>query len=74
MRTAYEWTCDECGRDNFCRALPLPAEDVKRVLVAVGTLEPTAALPPRYADQFVSFPAEVTCGHCDSTYETEDER
>jgi len=67
MRAAYEWTCPNCGRDNFERAVVAEFSQEERAeMVADHGIEEFDT------GDFVSRPDEVTCQHCDSEFETED--
>lgn len=66
--TAYQWTCDECGRDNFERAVQaeLTPEDRKKIAEDQGIdLEAMSG-------DFVLAPEYVKCVHCGEEFETED--
>jgi hypothetical protein len=65
MRHAWEWTCEECGRDNYTTAISaeMSAEDKQRLLdgfSVVGT-------NPK---SIYTYPDEVTCRFCKKTFET----
>jgi hypothetical protein len=64
LRTAYEWTCDKCGRDNFARAV---------VPESLEGLLPDDLDPEDFeGGEWVMKPGTVTCRHCGTTYETEE--
>lgn len=64
MRCAYEWTCPECGTDNFERAIvaELSVEDRAELLEDLGYEICTG--------DFVTRPDAVTCPVCGITFET----
>lgn len=66
LRAAWEWTCEECGEDNFCRSVT--------VLVAEDEL---VDYPPEIHDDlrqgaFYSMPASVKCQFCGAEYDIND--
>ena len=72
LHQAFLWTCDDCGRDNFARAVTLAPESV----------DPDD-LPGDLADEvrewvesggdgaFLASPDRVTCDHCGATFRAE---
>jgi len=78
LRSAYEWTCEGCGRDNFTRALPweLTSDDVE----SLGDLETAKSLirrqvgnredSGRFTVSGCRAPEQVTCDHCGATFDT----
>jgi len=52
LHVAWQWTCDNCGRDNFVRAI---------------TYERDRDDPPEY-EGMVTFPDELQCPYCNSRY------
>lgn len=67
MRCAYEWTCPDCGRDNFERAMVMELSEEDRV-----EMEEEHGIEPGATGDWVSRPDEVTCPHCGGEFETED--
>jgi hypothetical protein len=63
LTTAFMWICEDCGRDNFERAVVLSTEEAK----AKGYPEELLA-----DGEFCRAPDKVTCGHCGAEFETED--
>lgn len=69
LRTAYVWTCEECGRDNFARSVVFEFDDETR-----------AELEEKYGDEefdegeWVRIPDEVECVFCLEKYKTLDYR
>lgn len=59
MRPAYNWTCPECGRDSFVRAIAMPPTEEDRELNDI---------PEDETGNFVSYPTNVTCDHCGKTF------
>lgn len=69
MRPAYEWTCDACGRDNFCRTIEVEAsEDELREHMG---LDDWQSLPDGFGGSWYGYPETVTCDYCESSFETE---
>ncbi len=67
LQTAYLYTCDNCGRDNFVRAIKaeLDEEEQQEVRERMG----------EYGEgEFVMMPDRVTCPHCNTLYRTMDPR
>ena len=60
LRHAYEWTCDECGRDNYSRGIKPSLEELdddEREMLDDG--------------EWMMQPMEVTCPHCGTTFKVE---
>lgn len=73
MRPAYEWTCDECGRNQFESAMLADFSEEDRLETAkqCGLIEGYATeIPDDLTGDFVTYPEQVTCKHCGTTYET----
>lgn len=71
MRPAYEWTCEECGRDQFvkCEVADIHPDDAEQ-FAADNDLD----IDPdelREEGMFVTYPDEVTCQFCGETFDTE---
>ena len=76
LRPAYEWTCDNCGRNNFVSAIVADFDEADRLQVAIdlGLLDPLETeIPEDLTGDFVTYPLEVTCQHCGSEYEVDNE-
>lgn len=56
---AHGWTCDECGRDNFCRGVVMECgeEEIKELQERFGRDVPTHGF-------WMTAPDEVKCSHC----------
>lgn len=69
LRCAYEWTCDECGKDNFARAISvaLTPEDVEMMIAEYG-VEPEEC----QNGSWLTRPDEVVCAYCGETFMSED--
>lgn len=67
LHQAFFWTCDNCGRDQFERAIMVDADEDE-----VRQLRDAAGLQPWEDGRFIAAPTEVTCQECDHTYATEE--
>jgi hypothetical protein len=72
LRHAFIWTCENCGRDHFERAIELDHEAVreslKREVANVGKVLDKAGLS--HGGSFVMEPTHVACSFCGATYRT----
>lgn len=64
--TAYQWTCDECGQDNFERAVMCELTPFDREMMA----EENDLEPEDFEGEMVSYPNHVTCQHCKAEFDT----
>lgn len=66
LRQAWEWTCDECGRDNFARAITaeLSKEELEEVKVKMGIFDMNPG-------DLVTQPTEVICRFCGTIFTVE---
>ena len=73
MRPAYEWTCENCGRNNFesCIVLEMTDDERQEQLDHMG-LGDNEAAQEFIGGHFVTSPEVVTCKHCGSKFETYD--
>ncbi len=72
LNVAYEWICDECGRNNFCSAIvaDIPQEEAFEIAKKMGEVEPYEELDPDIMHQFQTCPETVTCSHCGEQFST----
>jgi hypothetical protein len=66
MRKAWQWTCDNCGRDNYTIAVApeMSPEDKERMLKKFDI--------DGIDDKSIhTYPDEVTCQYCKCKFETE---
>jgi len=65
MHPAYAWDCDDCGAENFNRAIvpEMSDDDLKE-------LRDDHGVQPWEAGQFMMMPTEVTCAKCGATFAT----
>jgi hypothetical protein len=63
IHPAHVWTCEDCGRDNFCRGavLEFSPEDHKE-FEANGL--------PHETGEWITAPEDVTCDFCGSEFKT----
>lgn len=67
LQQAFLWTCDNCGQDNFERAIAceISKEDAEELATRYETEE------QMWLDGgWVTRPETVQCGHCGEVYET----
>lgn len=72
MRPAYEWTCENCGRNNFESAIVCEMSPDDRIDQArhMGLIDEfSEAIPDFLQVEFVSYPETVTCPHCKAEFE-----
>lgn len=73
MRPAYEWTCENCGRNCFESAIvcELTPEDRLEQAMFMGLVdEYEEKIPEEMQGEFLSYPESVTCPHCQSEFAT----
>jgi DNA-directed RNA polymerase subunit M/transcription elongation factor TFIIS len=61
---AWEWTCDNCGRDNFCRSIVADANQIDEALRHNDMTEDEIE-----DGQFQMQPTTVKCQHCGTEYD-----
>jgi DNA-directed RNA polymerase subunit RPC12/RpoP len=63
LRCAYAYDCEQCGRENFVRAVPSddPADAEPLRPFTAGWVE---------QHQWFTIPARVRCAHCGEEYAT----
>jgi hypothetical protein len=62
LRNAYEWTCDECGRDSFVRGIVVEITDEDRAHMP--------ELGDDVTGDWFAQPEKVTCPHCGTQFKT----
>jgi len=72
LHQAWEWTCDDCGRLNYCSAVTseLSPEDRQSLLDQIGMTE-NESVREYITGEFVLCPEVVTCTHCKAVFESE---
>lgn len=72
LRSAWEWTCPKCARDNYERApvRDMP-EDYLPPEVQADLREAREAGYEGVCGEYLYAPERVTCRACDSKYEAE---
>jgi hypothetical protein len=68
LHLAYLWTCDNCGRDNFDRAVSVPAS---AVTLEGQSEEVREWIESGESGDFQAKPDRVKCLHCSAEYDTE---
>lgn len=76
IHQAFVWTCDECGRDSFVRAIHTPDSVVVESMCeqdGIEKYEAEAILEESgLTGQWCMAPSVVKCPHCGCQYETEE--
>lgn len=75
LHPAHTWDCDNCGRENFCRGVPHemnPDDPQDAELIAIAKEANEESGMP-ITGFWITAPEEVTCIHCGTTYETEEQ-
>lgn len=73
MRPAYQWTCHACGHEQFAEAIieEMSVEDRLERLKLIGVVDEFAdEIPEDVEGDFLSYPEEVVCSLCKTTFET----
>lgn len=70
LHSAFQWDCDECGCENFCRGVTaeLNEEDKQHMIEDHG-------VDPEYCGtgDWMLAPETVKCDHCGAEFETEEQ-
>lgn len=69
LRQAYVWTCDECGHDNFVRAVVLEFDEE-----TATELKEDHGIEIWEEGDWVTIPDVVDCKFCNEVYKTLDYR
>jgi len=79
LHQAFLWTCEECGRDNFERAVHLAPESVEGRELSLQAREAYAdaseaaeALGVELDGAWLMAPSRVRCPHCGTEFEAID--
>lgn len=65
---AFLWTCDDCGKDNFARAITVAPEEIDAADISKPLSE---YLEEGGEGDWLRGPDDVTCGHCGSEFRAE---
>lgn len=66
LRPAFEWTCEECGRDQFAKCIvPEMSEEDRADLAEQIGEDPVDG-------EFLCAPEQVTCAFCGQQFTTVD--
>lgn len=69
LRLAYEFTCEECGRDTFIRPIAVGEEEQQELQEEFKELTANFELPDTLKGNYSMIPTEVSCRHCDSKFQ-----
>lgn len=69
LRLAYEWTCDECGRDQFIRASRLDPSQLSADELA--ELRDEHCVEPWETGEWSMRPQSVQCEFCGHSFDVE---
>lgn len=69
LRLAYEWTCDECGRDQFLRATRLDLSQLSSDELA--ELRDVHGVESWETGEWSMRPESVTCQFCGHSFDVE---
>lgn len=69
LHQAYFWTCDNCGRDNFIRAVTRPMSEEERETMVENFRGKFGELADYLSDP-VDYPLDVQCPSCKARYNT----
>lgn len=69
VRPAYTWTCEECGRDNFCNGCVVELSEEERM-----ELMQEHDIDPEVTGTFERIPEDVQCKFCGTVFWTYDYR
>lgn len=75
IRQAFAWTCEDCGRDQFERAIVVQPEEIDPEDIPVGTADAEEIrewIEHGGSGDFLRAPASVRCRHCGAEFGTED--
>lgn len=67
LHVAFQWDCDSCGAENFCRGVIHEMSPEDQQEIAAGT-----RTEPGFwqTGDLIACPEEVTCKDCGCTFET----
>jgi rubredoxin len=75
LHQAFLWTCEECGRDNFERAITIAPESIDPDdLPSVLGLEPEEVkewMESGGGGSWTTAPTHVCCPHCEARFRAE---
>lgn len=64
---AFHWTCEECGRSHFGRAIAVPDEEAREILEDEGVTEEDFE---EFGGSVMAIPDVVSCEDCGASFET----
>lgn len=73
LHPAYVWDCEECGRENFQRAIVI-SEEEKMSSIREMQDDDEPGPPPEMLEIMTccTYPVRVTCKHCNQEFTTAD--
>lgn len=69
LHPAYVWDCEDCGHENFARAIRYEAAPDE-----VDELRTEHGIQPWDEGEWLCAPMQVRCSHCKKSYDTQDDR
>lgn len=69
LHPAHVWTCEKCGRDNFCRGIVAELNREESDEMIESDIDPESAVTGKW----MIAPETVTCGHCGAEFKTEEQ-
>jgi len=76
LAPAYVWDCDNCGRENFQRAISVrldpKCEHDAEMIREMSGLEADTEIPEHLFLSMTTRPNRVTCKHCETQFEAVD--
>jgi len=70
---AFLWTCDDCGRDNFERAITVSPESINPDDLPTSSYEDADAIREWLQEggegSWVKAPSQVLCKHCGGEFD-----
>lgn len=73
LQQAFAWTCPTCNKRNLTEMIEArfeSPEDLRKVHIAMGTIEEWQDLPEDAADYIGMVPDQVVCVQCFREFET----
>lgn len=68
LHPAFVWDCEECGRENFCRAVRADCDEE-----TLAFAKERIGVAPDEEGEFLQAPTHVTCAHCGITFDAADD-
>jgi hypothetical protein len=70
LHQAFAWDCEECGRENFERAVQaeMTPEEAKEFAAKQGVISEDELNDPDFSGCFLMAPKSVKCKHCGNEF------